>query len=60
MEAAGTCWWLLAKRVISWTELTEKMSIMDVERTAHAYIAVTAAEYRAKKRANKEKPKGRK
>lgn len=58
MEAAGVCWWLVAKGVISWTELTEKMSIVDVERVAHAYIAVKAAEYRMNKR-TAPKTKGR-
>lgn len=50
MEATGVCWYLLAKRVITWTELTEKMSILDVEMAVHAYIAVASMETRANKR----------
>jgi hypothetical protein len=61
MEATGVCWYLLAKKVITWTELTEKMSILDVEMAAHAYIAVNAMEARARKKAEKSGgPPGRK
>jgi hypothetical protein len=61
MEAAGVCWYLLAKRVITWTELTEKMSILDVEMMAHAYIAVNSMEARARKKGDKPPgPSGRK
>jgi hypothetical protein len=57
MEAAGVAWYLIAKRVVSWTEVTERMTLLDVERCAHAYIATAAMESRAAKR---EHPKGAK